>query len=194
MRRRGFTILELVMVIGIIAVLMTIVITSVSGSIKRARVQHAAALCTLVQNGIITYHAQKGKWPWGEVTRASDFETATVVLEGPEVRKAIMEIIREAKEHNNPMMDISGLYVSTHPGEPGMRDLGMDFMTAIRGTRRNPKRHKVSELYFGYPGADHGYFRRFYIAYVPVSDSIVVRTFNWQEEMIGAESLANGKH
>ena len=184
MKRRGFTILELTVVIGIIAMLLTIVITSVQGSIKRARVQQANALCTMAQNGLINYHAQMGEWPWKNDPKVNTL-AGTCVLMGDQVRHAMLEIVRLAKEENNPLMDISGLWVSTFPGEAGQTHYGSDFMTAVRGTKKNPKKHKASELYFGYPEAENGYFRRFFIIYYPITDSITVRTFTMQEEAEG---------
>ena len=50
--KKGFTIVELLMVIGIIAVLMGIVTTAASESMKASRGRRADALCTLVQSGL----------------------------------------------------------------------------------------------------------------------------------------------
>ena len=83
-----------------------------------------------------------------------------------------METIR----NNNPLMDISGLFVSRDQGEPGGRGHGLDFMDAVRGTKRSKKKMQVGEMYFGYPETDHGYFRRFKIVYSVPTDSMEVST------------------
>ena len=192
--KRGFTIVELMMVCGIIAILMGIVTTAASSSIKSSRRQKADALCTLVQAGLSTYREQKGEWPVNIPTSRSNGEGAggktdpdRIVLTGEEVRESVRKLIHEAKE-NNPMMDISGLFVSRQDGElsgggsntPGANKsrvkaaYGLDFMQAIRGTKRSPKRMKVSEMYFGYPDPETGYFLRFKMVYSIPTDTITV--------------------
>ena len=79
----------------------------------------------------------------------------------------------EAKK-GNPLMDISGLYVSRNTGEPGQKGYGLDFMEAIHGTRKSSRKMSTSEMYFGYPEADHGWFRRFKIVYSLPTDEIKV--------------------
>ena len=184
MKKRGFTIVELLMVIAVIAVLISITTTSVLGAMKRARGQRANALCELVKQGLCTYYAQKGEWPWGDKTTVG--EDGYYWLTEAEIRSAILELVKESKKHN-PMMDISGLYVSTQSGEPGSRNYGMDFMTAVRGSKRHPDKTQASQLYYGYPESEHGYIRRFVIGYSPVTDQIVVRTFTDGEERSGRQ-------
>ncbi len=190
MKKRGFTIVELLMVIAVIAVLISITTTSVLGAMKRARVQKANVLCELVKQGLCTYYAQKGEWPWGY--KSSTGEDDYYWLTEAEIRNAIFELVKEAKKHN-PMMDISGLYVSTQSGEPGSRHYGMDFMTAVRGSKQHPERIPASRLYYGYPESEHGYFRRFVIKYSPVTDQIIVRTFTQGEEYSGRQKREESK-
>ena len=190
MKRRGFTIVELMAVIAVIAVLVSITTTLVVGAMKRARAQRASVLCDLVKHGLYTYYAQKGEWPWGDKTSVG--EDDYYWLSEAEVRSAIFELVKESKKHN-PMMDISGLYVSTRSGEPGSRDFGMDFMTAVRGSKRHPEKIPASQLHYGYPESDHGYFRRFVIKYSPVTDQIIVRTFSDGEERAGGQKREEEK-
>ena len=192
--KRGFTIVELMMVCGIIAILMGIVTTAASSSIKSSRRQKADALCTLVQAGLSTYREQKGEWPVNLSTSRSNNEGSSgkddpdkIVLTGEEVRECVRKLVHEAKQ-NNPMMDISGLFVSRQDGElsggggnnPGANKsrlkaaYGLDFMQAIRGTKRSQKRMKVSEMYFGYPDPDTGHFLRFKMVYSIPTDTITV--------------------
>ena len=196
--KRGFTIVELMMVCGIIAILMGIVTTAASSSIKSSRKQKADALCALVQAGLSTYREQKGEWPVHLPTSRSNNEGSggkddpdKIVLTGEEVRESVRKLVHEAKL-DNPMMDISGLFVSREDGElPGASKgsggiganetnrkvkpaYGLDFMQAIRGTKRSQKRMKVSEMYFGYPDPDTGYFLRFRMVYSIPTDTITV--------------------
>lgn len=177
MKRRGFTIVELMMVVGIIAVLLTFVTTSVTGSIRNGRVARGNALRTLVKQGICTYYAQKGEWPWKSDKTPNDTKGEYYEFSGDEVKSMIFELVKESKQNNNPMMDISGLFVSISNGEHG-KAYGMDFMTAVKGSKSHPEKRKASELYYGYPEKTHGYFRRFKIRYYPATDTITVDKLN----------------
>lgn len=182
--KKGFTIVELMMVIGIIAVLMGIVTTAASSSVKMSRTRRAEALCTLVQTGLATYYAQKDRWPItfgsGSNNEGADghSDEDVYVLSGSDVQKCVKALVDEAKA-GNPVMDISGLWVSRSNGEMsggrvnrGM--VGMDFMSAVRGTKQSKRKMKTSEMFFGYPDPETGAFLRFKMTYSRAADSITV--------------------
>ena len=181
MMKRGFTIVELMMVVGIIAVLMGIVTTAASSSVKMSRSRKADALCALVQTGLATYYAQKDKWPItfsGTRTNSEGTDGGSdndrVELTPSEVRQCVLALVNEAKQ-GNPMMDISGLFVSRSQGERNTgAAYGLDFMSAVRGTKQSRKKMKTAEMYFGYPESEHGWFRRFKMMYSIPGDSIKV--------------------
>ena len=186
--KKAFTIVELMVVVGIIAILLTLVTTAASSSIRQARLRKAQACCTIVQQGLATYYAQKSRWPGsigssihnGGVGSRSNEEGVNgssdpdkYILTGSEIDSMIADLIQETKR-GNPLMDISGLFVSRGQGEPGSKDLGLDFMPAIRGTKQSRKKMKVSEMHFGYPESSHGYFRRFKVVYSIPTDEMKV--------------------
>ena len=184
--RRGFTIIELVMVIAILGILLGIVTTAASNSIKQARSRKAEACCRVVQAGFETYYAQKGHWPGGvESTITGDKRNSEGLngkndpdvfeLDPRDVDAMMRDILTEYKK-GNPCLDISGLFVSRHQGDKNSRDLGMDFMTAIRGTpkEKNGQRMLSSEMHFGYPEPEHGYFRHFKVVYSKPTDQMKV--------------------
>ncbi len=186
MMKKGFTIVELLMVIGIIGILLTIVTTAAATSIKASRERKAEALCTLVESGISTYYAQKGKWPGnvgdfsgmsGGMDIGGDGENsgsrASYELSGNEVRAAVKDLV-EATRQGSPVIDVSGLFVSRDPGESNGKGFGLDFMQAVKGTRNSRDKMKLAEMYFGYPEREHGYFRRFRMRYNFESDYITV--------------------
>jgi len=164
------------MVIGIIMILMGIVTTAASSSVKSSRLQRANALCTVVQAALETYREQdeRGRFPGQESwdTRRANQEGVNnnneadiYVLNGTEVRACVRALVDKARD-GNPMMDVSGLFVSRSDGEgSGSRATGMDFMSAIRGTKRSKVKMKVPEMYFGYPDPETGSFRRFKMTY-----------------------------
>ena len=184
--KRGFTIIELLIVIGIIGILTGIVFTAASSSIRAGRATRADAMCQAVQSGLATYYAQFEKWPGGFISengsigsrsndegRNGQSDDDMYVLNGSEVRACVKALVDEAKQ-GNPMMDISGLFVSRESGEPGTKGRGLDFMSAIRGTKWSRKKMKSAEMYFGYQDPKTGYFRRFKMVYSIPSDQLSV--------------------
>jgi len=183
MRKKGFTIVELLMVIGIIAVLLGLVTTVASSSIKASRRQRSSALCALVQAGLATYYAQEGEWPVSicnnpreRTNKEADdnkHDPNKIVLNSKEVRECVYQLVQKTKD-NKPMMDISGLFVSRQEGRYGQECFGLDFMSAVRGTRETGNKMRSREMYFGYPEESRGYFRHFKMVYSIPSDTLSV--------------------
>ena len=183
--KKAFTIVELMVVIAVIGILMGMVMVAASSSVKASRSKRATALCQLVQTALATYHAQQGRWPdplqgtidsgsFDSNTEGTDGESddQKYVLKPGEVRALVKALVDETKK-GNPLMDISGLYVSRDPGEWKSKGRGMDFMSAIRGTKWSRIKMKTSEMYFGYPD-DDGHFRRFKMIYAIPTDHVTV--------------------
>lgn len=174
--KRAFTIVELLVVIGVLSVLLTLTFVSVKGAMIESRKRHKEALCESMQAGLAAYYAQFGKWPGpvgeGDVGssnggRGGPNDPLTRVLTEDEVRKTVRDILDEAKK-GNTLMDISGLFVS--------RDgrYGLDFSSAIRGTRKSSRRMRTSEMRFGYPDPDTARFVPFKMTYSIPTDSFTV--------------------
>ena len=186
--RRGFTIIELVMVIAILGILLGIVTTAASGAIKQARIRKADACCKVVQAAFETYYAQKGEWP-GDIeskitgekgnTEGKEYRTDSdvYVLDPGDVDDMMRDILKEYKR-GNPCLDISGLFVSRYDGRAGSKNIGLDFMTAIRGTKKDANGQKMqsSQMHFCYPESSHGYFRHFKVVYSKPTDQMKVST------------------
>ena len=175
-------------VIGIIGILMSIVFTAASSSVRSGRITHADAMCKAVQSGLATYYAQFEKWPgsFGSTVESGSIRARTnnegrngqsdddlYILNATEVRECVKALVDEAKQ-GNPLMDISGLFVSRNSGESGEKGYGLDFMSAIHGTKWSRKKMKTAEMYFGYQDPDSGYFRRFRMVYTIPADQLIV--------------------
>ena len=63
MRKKGFTIIELLMVVAILATLLGIITTAVFASIRQARDRRTQAMRQTIQNGIAAYRQLKDRWP-----------------------------------------------------------------------------------------------------------------------------------
>jgi len=161
--RRAFTIIELMMVVAIIAVLVTIVSFVANGALSQARQDKANAIRKVVQQGIDVYHAQKGEWPIGGLDGRSpnDNSNSRYILDKNEVRQCMRALLDECKK-GNPMFDVSGLFVTREEPVRVVEDeypfdefdcakYGLDFMSAVRGTKRTGRKMKVSEMWFGCP-------------------------------------------
>jgi len=183
MKRRGFTIVELMMVIGILSVLITIVTTAASGAVKQARARKSDALVAMVNSGIATYYAQNDEWPnFDSEGRTGNYRMSggsidndRYELTDSECDGVIRELIKKTVEvSGNPLIDITGLYVA-RSGSVTAQTVGMDFMVALKGDKKkSPKKMKVGDMMFGYPDSDTGRFRRFKMIYSIPTDQLTV--------------------
>lgn len=182
MRRKGFTIVELLMVVGILSVLMTIVTTAAAGALKQSRERRADALVAMVQAGIATYYAQKDEWPGfdGEGKTGNyklgngEIDPDRYELTDTECDNVMLELIRESVSHGaNPLLDVTGLFVAKK-GPVTSKTHGMDFMQAATRTKLSPQKIKVGDMMFGYPNQADGRFKRFRMIYSIPTDQLTV--------------------
>lgn len=204
--KKGFTIVELLMVVGIMAILLGIVTTAASESIKAARQRKADAVCTVVQAAFAAFYAQNDRWPGGVGSRIESGSLGTrsnqegpgysndpekFVLTRSEIDECIREMVLETKK-GNPVMDVSGLYVSRHEGRYGEDCFGIDFMQAatIKGMSEAKSRLSratggtrltVNNMHFGYPDPSTGRFRHFKVVYSIPTDSFSVSQMDSDE-------------
>lgn len=172
---KGFTIVEMLMVLGVIAVLLGLVTTAAMTAIRHAREKKTAASLQVIQAGISTYRAQNGEWP-GALKSYSENGLSggrrNYTLNDSEYDQVLTEVVKESVNvsSGNPMMDVTGLIVSPKSGNGSW---GMEFREAIKKQRKHGGSIKLSNMAFGYLTSS-GRFSRFKITYNADSDHVTV--------------------
>lgn len=174
MRRRGFTILELLMVIVVISILMTIVVSVAKNAIVMARGQRNTAACIALQAAIATYQATdpEGKWP-GALQNASQ-SGQTRVLSNSEAQNVFRIVVQKSTgESGQPLVlvDPHLLYVAPSGAVEG-KSAGRQYDDARRGDARH-RPLPVAQMEFGRQGP-RGKFYPFYIVYHAETDSVTL--------------------
>ncbi len=179
---KGFTIVELLVVIAVLGVLTGIITTASGSAIRQARVKRTAAMRSVLQAGLSTYYAQKGEWPgklktWSE--KGTDGSKSRVdYLDETDTDTVFREIVRESLR-GNPMLDVSGLFVAqasmVGADTSKCKIHGMDFRAAVAKNRKGGTL-SPSQLAYGYATKEKAEFRRFIIKYNYETDSVTVMT------------------
>ena len=176
--KRGFTIIELLMVIAILAVLLGIITTAATASVRQSRDRQAQAMKQTLQNGIAAYRVRKDKWhekleKWAD----QEHEGTVGYLSRGDYDKVIQEILRVSTGRNakNRVLDPVGLAVipaSESDGKVGC----MDFRSVTTKNNKHAKRMEYNEMTVVYPKTDTGRAYRYVIEYNAESDEVTVMT------------------
>ena len=185
-RRRGFTIVELLVVIAVLAVLMGIVSTAASAVIRKSRARKNEALRTLLQQGIATFQAQEDYWPpdkGGKLQRwyEDGLGGESGVLSETEYDAIMQKLIGDECIHptGKAVMDVNGFMVASSDSVSRNKDpdgnpkcSATDVSTWVKRVRA--KTAKSNNMVFGYTNSERGYFRRFRIQFNPETGIVKV--------------------
>ena len=196
-RRNGFTIVEMLVVVAILGVLVGIVTTAAGSAIRQSRVKRTAAMRAVLQAGLATYYAQKGEWPGGKLKSMCKDGTAggklrVDFLTEKEADTAFQELVNESLK-GSPMLDVTGLFVANSadvPDSSRTKVHGRDFKLAVSRDRKKGNK-KPSQLAYGYATREKGEFRRFIIKYNYEADSVTVMTQNESRDASGGNDYAS---
>ena len=195
-KKRGFTIVEMLMVIAVLAVLVGIVSTAATSVIRKSRSRKNEALQAALQAGIATYYQQEGFWPpgkngtlqnWADNGLDAKYRSKgqhVATLEEDAYDSLMLALVtRCLNASGNPIMDVSGFTAvrksaTSSKGTDGLpKCYGEEvkaWVAKLKATNTRGSTPQASEMTFGYSSPDKGYFRRFKISYNVETDNVTV--------------------
>ena len=190
--KRGFTLIELMLVVTIIGILTGIIGSAATGAIRSARTKRTDAMRVMLETAINTCYAQSNdaKWP-GEIENFASRGESGVLSEAgaQEVFRTIVKRSVGSGGTINPLIDPTGLFVARSGIRDG-RGSGYTYTEARQGDGRNRQGIGPDQMVFGYQGRITGRFHRFNIIYRAQSDSVKVTTCC--HECAGVEGCRKG--
>ena len=195
--KRGFTIVELLVVIAVIGILGGIVTSATVGAIKNARGSRRDAMRVALEQAISTYYAQEGKWPDAIERKVGSMDTDTYTFNASECDEIFRQVVGKGfgkSGRKSVLVDAMALFVArssqlgnngegcfdNHSNRKNTKTFcgnkkcigGVDFSTAVAKSGKNHIR--FNEMAFGYQGKENGKFCRFWVKYNGKTDSVTV--------------------
>ena len=157
MTRRGFTILELLIVISIMAILATLATGAALKAIKISRTKRIDATITTLEMALMNYRAQENGWPFSLDATGIEQEDGYYWAKGKN-NAVVFEKLFTSK---TVYLDSSAL------------------MTAVNGRKSVKKTREdnpsLTAIPIGYPDADNpNTFKYFTVRYSPLTDTVKV--------------------
>jgi len=155
--RRGFTILELLMVISIMAVIATFATGAALKSIKNSRSKRADTMRQVLEMAIINYRAQENEWPF-KIADLEQDKTDSNIYWAKGAKNAI--VFRKL------LTSTSTVYLD-----------GSGLMTAVSGrmTVKTARENGLSDIPIGYPDPDNpNTFKYYNVKYLALTDTVKV--------------------
>ena len=191
-KKRGFTIVEMLMVIAVLAVLVGIVSTAATAVIRKSRVRKNEALRAALQTGIATYYQQEGFWPPGKNGAIQDWAVngLDAKFRSKGIRVGTLDdsgydelmnylVTRCLTASGNPVMDPSGFTAvrksaAMKKGSDGLPVCHGEDVRSWVAKYRAGNAASPNDMTYGYSSSDKGYFRRFVIKYNSEADNVTV--------------------
>ena len=143
--KKGFTIIELLTVIAILAVLLGIVTTAATASIRQSRARQAQAIKQTLQNGIAAFKVRQGEWPGKLEKWAEQVHQGTVgYLSRGDYDEAVQDVLKKStgKNAKNRVLDPVGLTVIPVGVDDGKIGC-MDFREVSTKNNKHAKRNRT---------------------------------------------------
>jgi len=155
--RRGFTILELLMVISIMAVIATFATGAALKSVKNSRSKRADSMRQVLEMAIVNYRAQENEWPFRIADLEQDKSDNNIYWAKGTKNAIVFKKLLTSK--STVYLDGSGL------------------LTAIGGrmTVKTARENGLSDIPIGYPDPDNpNTFKYYNVKYLALTDTVKV--------------------
>ena len=179
--KRGFTVIELLMVMAILAVLLGIITTAATASIRQSRERQAQAMKLTLQNGLAAYRARNDEWPsilndWADKTPWGKVGYLSTTPNGG-YDKVVQELLEESTRKNAKTRVMNPVGLSVIPvGEADYKIGCMDFRAVTTKNNKHAKKMEPREMTVVYPQTSDGKACRYVIEYNTESDEVTVMT------------------
>lgn len=196
--KRGFTLVEMLIVIAVIGVLVGITVVALKGVLASARSKRCDSMKVILAQGISAFYAQEGEWPEviEQQLKKQNANEKSIEITNGDADKLFREVVGKAfgkSGSKSMLLDATGLYVceanrcgnankgcfGNHSDSSaancckgkGCRQ-GIDFAEAVK---KGGKRHiPLANMAFGYPDPNTDMFHRFKVIYNTRTDSVTV--------------------
>ena len=176
MRKRGFTIIELLMVIAILSILFGIITVAVTASMRQARDQRTEAMRQTLESGITAYRQLMDRWPERiESLAEGDNKGTRFTISGGDYDSVMQELLKmsASKSAKVRVMDPVGLLVMRASAPDGSSS-AVEFRLAAQKNGKYAKRMSTSDMTVVYQNGS-GRAQRYKIVYDTVQDSVSVQ-------------------
>ena len=133
--RRGFTILELLVVISIMAVIATLATGAALKAVKQSRNKRIEASCRALEMALMNYRAQENAWP---VTLRSTGNSTTVWYHGEANKEVFKPMYQGSGGSRTAYFDASSLMGEYHGRRAVLRSLLDAKVTDVPLVYQNP--------------------------------------------------------
>jgi len=122
--RRGFTIIELLVVVSIMAVIATLATGAAIKSVKQNRNKRIDMMAKALEMSLVNYRALYGKWPveFNDYKNDGDEGDEKIVLKGDVKNAAVFKEILNAVKQNRALLDTSALLTRVNGKQMSVKD------------------------------------------------------------------------
>ena len=170
-QRRGFTIIELLVVVSIMAVIATLATGAAIKAVKHSREKRIDTMARALEMALVNYRALYGKWPvdFYKYSKDGDENDRMIVLKGDVKNAAVFKEVLLAVKSNRALVDTTAL------------------MTNVKGKRMSVRdaleKYAGSDIPIGYPDpapkdddpAEYKTFKYYTVEYNERTDSVKVK-------------------
>ena len=112
MKKNGFTLVELLVVIVIVSILATLVVTGVRYAMRVARAKRVSQTCAVLKTAIVRFHNEYNKWPGGQKPKKDDDKGYVATYSGADNANVFGPLRADSKDNPDGIdfLDETGLF------------------------------------------------------------------------------------